>query len=160
MKFIERVLRFFLIIAVVLMFVEVVVEVSSRFIFHYPLPWGAEVSQTLLVWLTFIGSAAAFLRNDHVGIEFLVERLPDSIRKLSRRFNLLVIGAFLVCGTWSGIAVVRRTWRSATAALQIPAGILYMALPVGFALMIVFALWMLFTGKPRSRFEETEETPL
>jgi TRAP-type C4-dicarboxylate transport system permease small subunit len=160
MKFFERLLRFFLIIAIILMFIEVVAEVSSRFIFHYPIPWGAEVSQTLLVWLTFIGAAAAFLRNEHVGIEILVEHLPNSLRAVLRRFNLLVMGAFLVCGTWSGVIVVRRTWRSATAALQIPAGILYMALPIGFVLTIAFALWMFFTGKDRSRFEEPKEGSL
>ena len=149
MRVIERILRFFLIVAVVLMFAEVVVEVSSRFIFHYPIPWGAEVSQTLLVWVTFIGAAVAFLRNDHISVEILTERLPRRARVALHRFNLLVILAFLVCGVWSGVQVVKRTWRGTTAALQIPAGIMYLALPVGFALTIIFALWMLFTGKNR-----------
>jgi TRAP-type C4-dicarboxylate transport system permease small subunit len=136
------------------MFLEVVVEVASRFIFHYPIPWGAEVSQTLLVWTTFLGTAAAFLRNDHVNIEIFVEWLPAFARALLFRLNLLIILAFLGYGTWSGIQVARRTWRTTTAALQIPAGILYLALPVGFALTIICALWMFFTGK-----RKLEETP-
>ena len=149
MRVVERILRFFLVPAVTLILVVVVVEVTSRFIFHYPVPWGAEVSQTLLVWITFVGSAAAFLRNDHISIDFLAERLPHNARVVLRRFNLLVILTFLLCGTLSGIRVVSRTWRGTTAALRIPAGVIYLALPVSFAMMAVFALWMLFAGKDR-----------
>ena len=149
MKCIERALRVFLIAAVVLVFLEVVVEVASRFIFHNPLPWGAEVSQTLLVWITFIGAAAAFLRGEHIGVEMLVERLPHAARSILRRLNLLLILAFLGCGIWSGCKVVLRVWDDVTASLQISAGVLYLALPVGFALTALFALWMLLTGRQK-----------
>jgi len=155
MKAIERLLRPFLIAVVVLMFIEVVVEVASRFIFHYSIPWGAEVSQTLLVWMTFIGSAVALMRNDHISIDFLLERLPFRARTAMLRVNFVIILVFLACGFWSGVQVVKRTWNGSTAALQIPAGILYLALPVGFALMIPFALRVIFTGK-----NKIEEEPL
>ena len=46
MRIFDRLLRPFLVLSVLLIFLEVVVEVASRFIFHNPLPWGAEVSQT------------------------------------------------------------------------------------------------------------------
>ena len=36
-----------------------------------------------------------------------------------------------------------------TASLQISAGVLYLALPVGFCLMALFGLWMLFTGNEK-----------
>ena len=146
MKFIDRILRVFLIAALILMFLEVIVEVSSRFIFHNPLPWGAEVSQTLLVWLAFIGTAAAFLRGDHISIDMFAEYLPRVVRVALMRLNVLIILVFLACGIWSGYKVVTRVWDDFTAALQISAGILYLALPVGFALAFVFGLWMLFTG--------------
>lgn len=149
MKIIERILRFFLILAMTVIFVVVTAEVFSRFIFHISIPWGAEVSQTLLVWLTFIGSAAVFLRNEHINVDFLAERLQRRARIALGRLNLLIIMAFLACGVWSGIRVVTRTWRGTTAALQIPAGVLYLALPISFALMFLFALWMLFAGKEK-----------
>ena len=153
-RFFDRALRVFLIGLLVVIFVEVVVEVASRFIFHYPLPWGAEVSQTLLVWMTFIGSAAAFLRGEHIGIDMLVERLPQVLRGFLQRLNLLIILAFLGCGIWSGFKVVTRVWDDTTASLQISAGILYLALPVGFGLMFLFGLWMLVTGNKKLRVEK------
>ena len=149
MKRFDRLLRPFLILVVLLIFLEVVVEVASRFIFHNPLPWGAEVSQTLLVWMTFIGAAAAFLRGEHIGIEMLVERLSRTARAVLHRLNVLILLAFLVCGVRSGYRVVARVWDDVTASLQISAGILYLALPVGFGLMILFGLWMLITGNEK-----------
>ncbi len=149
MKRFDRLLRPFLILVVLLIFLEVVVEVASRFIFHNPLPWGAEASQTLLVWMTFVGAAAAFLRGEHIGIEMLVERLPRTARAVLHRVNVLILLAFLACGIRSGIRVVARVWDDVTASLQISAGVLYLALPVGFGLMTVFALWMLFTGNEK-----------
>ena len=149
MKLLDRILRVFLVVALILMFCEVIVEVSSRFIFHNPLPWGAEVSQTLLVWLTFVGSAAAFLRGEHIGVDMFADRLPRVARTALTRLNLLIVLAFLGCGIMSGYKVVTRVWDDVTASLQISAGVLYLALPVGFGLTFVFGLWMLFTGKDK-----------
>ena len=157
MKLLDRILRVFLIAALVLMFCEVIVEESSRFIFHNPLPWGAEVSQTLLVWVTFVGAAAAFLRGEHIGIDMFVECLPRGARAVLSRINVLIILAFLACGVWSGYKVVTRVWDDVTASLQISAGILYLALPVGFALAFAFGLWMLFTG--HEKLSDAEATP-
>ncbi|MDO4786994.1 MAG: TRAP transporter small permease [Fretibacterium sp.] len=156
MRIFDRLLRPFLILVVLLIFLEVVLEVASRFIFHNPLPWGAEASQTLLVWMTFVGAAAAFLRGEHIGIEMLVERLPRTARKVLIRLNVLIILAFLGYGIRSGCRVVARVWDDVTASLQISAGILYLALPVGFGLMALFGLWMLLTGRERL---ETERHP-
>ena len=44
-------------IALYVIFFEVIAEASARYIFSVPIPWGAELSQTLLVWITFLGSA-------------------------------------------------------------------------------------------------------
>ncbi len=159
MKLIDRILRVFLIVALVAMFCEVIAEVASRFIFHNPLPWGAEVSQTLLVWVTFIGAAAAFLRGDHIGVDMLISRLPRTARAVLTGANLLIILLFLGCGIQSGHKVVARVWDDVTASLQISAGILYLALPVGFALTFVFGLWMLFTGHEKLSDVEAKACP-
>lgn len=149
MRIFDRLLRPLLIFIVLLIFLEVVIEVASRFVFHNPLPWGAEFSQTLLVWMTFIGAAAAFLRGGHIGIEMLAERLPRVGRAVLHRVNVLIVLAFLVCGIRSGWRVVARVRDDVTASLQISAGVLYLALPVGFCLMALFGLWMLFTGNEK-----------
>ena len=59
--FLSRALRWFVTLAVVVVFVEVVTEVLCRFVLGAPIPSGAGLFQTVLVWLTLFGAAAAVL---------------------------------------------------------------------------------------------------
>lgn len=132
-----RAVENFLSIALLLILAEVVVEVGARYIFLAPIPWGAEVSQTLLVWITFLGSAAAMRRGEHMAVGLVVEAIRSE--RLLKAVSLLgdaALLAFLFIGTWAGWQVVNRTWGLKTTTLQIPAGILYLAFPVGCLLMI------------------------
>lgn len=136
-----RAVDIFLSIALLVVFAEVVTEVSSRYVFHTPLPWGAEVSQTLLVWITFLGAAEAARRKEHMAVTFILDAVkPDRLRGFLRRTGTTIMLAFLAIGVWSGWQVVTRTWSMRTTTLQIPAGILYLALPSGFIVMILAIL--------------------
>lgn len=131
-------------IALFVIFAEVIVEVSARYIFSVPIPWGAELSQTLLVWITFLGSAVAMRHGEHMAIRLVLDFLPwPSLRKGLEVIGNLFLVAFLIVGIWSGCLVVTRTWGLKTTTLQIPAGILYLALPVG-CLFMVIGLWQFF----------------
>jgi TRAP-type transport system small permease protein len=120
---------------------EVLVEVVFRYVLQKPLAWGAEVSQTLLVWVTFIGAAPALYRGEHMVITLVVNKIPSpALRRAFIALGRLVVLAFLVLGVWAGWLVVERTWGMRTTTLQIPAGVLYLAFPVGCLLMIIVAL--------------------
>jgi len=133
-----RAVDYLLSIALYVIFVEVVVEVSARYIFSVPIPWGSELSQTLLVWITFLGSAVAMRQGEHLAILFIRDITPWPFLKRGLEIlgNLFLI-AFLIVGMWSGYLVVARTWGLKTTVLQIPAGILYLAFPVGCFFMIL-----------------------
>lgn len=127
--------------AVVLTCIEVLVEVAFRYLFHLPLPWGAELSQTLLVWVTFVGAASALARGEHMAIGLAAQRIPSlRLRELVRLTGRLAVLGFLVLGVWAGALVTQRTWALQTTALQIPAGVLYFAFPVGCLLMLLIVL--------------------
>ena len=142
-----RPLDFFLVLAVLAVFTEVLVEVSFRYLLHRPLPWGGEFSQTLLVWITFIGAAVAYLNNEHMGVNLVMNRITSPLlRKLGYAAGRLAILAFLVIGAKGGYQVVSRTWSMRTTALQIPAGILYLVFPIPCILMIPIAVRTLLKG--------------
>ena len=140
----ERLLRPFDILlatAVIVVCIEVLVEVFFRYVLHMPLSWGAEVSQTLLVWITFIGAALALFRGEHMVIKLAVNKVSSpALRRVIRGAAHLAVLGFLLLATWSGWQVVERTWDMQTTSLQIPAGILYLAFPAGCFLMIFVVL--------------------
>lgn len=143
-----RAVEVFLSIALLVVFAEVVAEVSARYIFHAPLPWGAEVSQTLLVWITFLGSAEAARRKEHMSVTLVLDAFRSKkLRRLSEIAATMIIAVFLAIGTWSGWQVVTKTWSMRTTSLQMPAGLLYLALPVGFLLMILAVVFPSVPGE-------------
>lgn len=136
-----RPLEFLLIGSVIIVFVVVLVEVVSRYIFRHSIAWGSEVCQTLLVWVTFIGAASALAGGEHMEINLVMDRIKSAaVKKLLLLAGYLATLIFLVCGTSGGVQLVKKTWSMTTTTLQIPAGILYLAFPVGCALMIVVVL--------------------
>ncbi len=136
-----RPLELLLILAVIAVFAVVLVEVTLRYVFHQSIAWGAEVCQTLLVWMTFIGAAVALVGGEHMEISIFLDRVRAPLMK---KFLLFVGDAaillFLVCGTAGGVRLVQRTWSMTTTTLQIPAGVLYLAFPVGCVLMTIVVL--------------------
>jgi TRAP-type C4-dicarboxylate transport system permease small subunit len=140
LNFLERAFRpleVLLALSIVAVFIEVLTEVAFRYLLHLPVPWGAEVSQTLLVWITFLGAALALFRGEHMAINLLLDRISSArVRKTFEIAGDLAILAFLVIGIFGGYQVVVRTWSMQTTALQIPAGILYLAFPLGCLIMV------------------------
>lgn len=134
-------LDLFLIFGVVATFIEVLLEVAFRYILNRPLVWGGEMSQTILVWITFIGAASVLYRGGHIAIDFLPELVPPGrLRNALRLSGNLAILAFAAIGIWAGWKVVGRTWAMRTTAMQIPSGILYLAFPLG-CLLTIPAVW-------------------
>ncbi|MBQ9882581.1 MAG: TRAP transporter small permease [Synergistes sp.] len=133
-----RPLELLLICSVIVVFVVVLIEVVSRYIFHQSIAWGSEVCQTLLVWITFIGAAVALVGGEHMEINIMMDRIRSrGVKKLLMLIGDIATMIFLVCGTVGGVRLVKKTWNMTTTTLQIPAGILYLAFPLGCALMII-----------------------
>lgn len=71
-------------------------NVVARYVFHDAISWADEVEVCLLAWATFVGSAAAFKRNLHYGMDFLIVRLPEKGKFAFRIGVIALIGA--TCG--------------------------------------------------------------
>lgn len=136
-----RFLDILLALAVAATFAEVLTEVFFRYVLNTPLSWGGELSQTILVWITFIGAAVMLYRGEHMVIDLLARRISSpGARKALRFAGSFAILLFVLVGAFAGWQVVLRTWSMRTTAMQIPAGILYLAFPAGCALMVFVVL--------------------
>jgi TRAP-type C4-dicarboxylate transport system permease small subunit len=119
---------------------DVFLGVWSRYVMRATFQWYDEVARLCFVWMIFLGAAVAVRRGAHFRLHLLIDRLGPTAR---RRIDLLVIvvviafAAVLVAG---GIAIAPLARRQVTDALEISMLWFYAALPVGGALMIVFAL--------------------
>ena len=100
-----------------------------------------ELCELLMVWVTFLGGAAAMRRGLHMTItEFLDKLGPDRRRWADGVIDLLSIGILLLL-VWHGIGIVNSGWGNELTVLHIPQALQYLALPVGAGAMAVFAAW-------------------
>ena len=116
-------------------------NVALRFFSDRSILWVEEVSRYLMVWLTFLGAGLVLRYGGHIGIDTLQERVPNFARAI-RGVIFIVMLAFFVVMLWLGIRYTALTWGQTTPVMQIPIGAVYLAMPIGFALLIVHALLM------------------
>jgi len=111
-------------------------NVALRFLTDQSILWVEEVSRYLMIWLTFVGSGIVLRYGAHVAIETLAQSLPGAAVAI-RGAVLAVLLAFFAAMIWLGARYAMLTWDQTTPVLGIPIGAVYLAMPIGFALMIV-----------------------
>lgn len=112
-------------------------EVIARYAFNHPFFWSDEVTVYVFTWVAFLGSALALRDGRHIGISFLVERLPPVARGVVGSCADAIVLAFL------GLFLVQSakfSWMNRTVAsisLQIPLSLVSASLVV----MTLLMLW-------------------
>ncbi len=129
---------------IVLVFANVVLHA-----FHRDLAWVIELSEFMMVWVTFLGGAAAARRGAHMRItEFLDKLDPAKRRWAEAALQCVSIGVLILLVVY-GINLVNAGWGNELTVLGWPMALQYMGLPVGSACMLVFVaheLWRTVTG--------------
>lgn len=104
------------------------------------LSWTEEAARYLFIYVIWFGASGAVRDRSHIGIAFLVNFLPPRLRlALALVTNALVL-FFLANVVYWGWRAVLRQWDIPTAAIELPTGLVYLALPVTCALMVVRTL--------------------
>jgi tripartite ATP-independent transporter DctM subunit len=129
--------------AALLVVTEIVVlfaGVVSRYGFHRPLIWSDELASILFLWLAMLGAAVAFRRGEHMRMTALVASATPRRRAFLDVFATCAALAFLLLIAWPAAEYAYEESFITTPALQIANIWRAAALPVGIALMALFAL--------------------
>ncbi len=109
--------------------------------FHGDIAWTTEFGELLMVWVTFLGAAAATRRGAHMAIGELLDRLHGAARRRADAAIQLVVLATLGLLAWHGIGIVQAGMTSQLTVLGWPMATQYAALPVASVITMVFVLW-------------------
>jgi TRAP-type C4-dicarboxylate transport system permease small subunit len=143
---------------IALVFANVVLHVFER-----DLAWTIELSELLMVWVTFLGGAAAARRGTHMSITEFLDKLSPRSRLVADGVIDLVAAVVLVLLAWYGLKIVDAGWGNQLTVLGWPMSIQYLALPVGAVAMLVFVAWdlvQILQGKPRAERYGAPPAPL
>jgi len=121
------------------MFIVLLAQVISRYVFNKAFSWSEELALILFIWSIYFGATAAILRNQHLRLEIILAKLKPRARLTVDILNNFFFALFNCIILKGVIPIVQRLLRSgtATAVLSIPKWLNYGVLPLLFVLMIV-----------------------
>ncbi len=115
-------------------------QVFTRYVLHASIPWTEEVARMVLVWLVMLGAAVAMDRGEHYAITFLVAPLKGAARLLVITVTNVLGIAFLLALAVYGAEYVAANMKTVYVSTQVSRGWIYLAMPVGAAIMAVSLL--------------------
>jgi TRAP-type C4-dicarboxylate transport system permease small subunit len=121
-------------------------QVFTRYVLASPSPYTDELARYLLIWIGLTGAAYAAGKRMHLAIDLLPNKLTGRAREaLSLVIELAIFLFALVVMVFGGLRLVTLTLmlEQTSAALRVPLGYVYLALPVsGLLIMFYSALLM------------------
>jgi len=137
---VESAIKILMAVLIVSMVVLIGSQVGFRYALNEPLAWTEEVARHLMIWSALLGAAVAYRHKGHLGVDILVMHLRKPWRRMVEMIlQMLSIGFFGILVV-HGIPLVDRTMRQFSSAIRIPMGYIYASIPVGAALILLFAV--------------------
>jgi TRAP-type C4-dicarboxylate transport system permease small subunit len=122
-------------------------QVALRYLFGVPLAWSEEVGRFCLVWLTFIGAGVLVRRADgHPAVDTLPLALSGGPRGLVEAASRLLVIVGCVAMGWGGARMAQVQWAQTSPSLELSMGMVYLCIPVGAALGVVWGIRALARG--------------
>jgi TRAP-type transport system small permease protein len=107
-------------------------------LFSKDLAWVTELGELLMVWVTFLGGAAAARRGNQMSITEFIDKFSPAHRRWA---DVAVVGLCLVMLgilVWYGWRLVMANWGNELTVLGWPMAIQYMGMAVGVTCMFAF----------------------
>ena len=112
-------------------------QVFFRYVLNASLSWPEEMARWGFVWLTFLGMPVTVRRQSFISIELILRWIPTGLRPYHEVFLRVMTAATSVALIVHGVDFVGRS-TYVSPALQWPFRYMYLAVPVGAALNLMY----------------------
>ncbi len=128
----------------------VLANVLARLWFGRSFLWADEAARMALSILAFVGGAVAYRRREHAHVRLILGLLPPRGEAACLALaDVIVLFAAGLTGVVS-IGFIASNWSERTPILQLPASLIAMPLPLGMALILIFAADRLWRTRGRA----------
>ncbi|MEP3247477.1 MAG: TRAP transporter small permease [Sneathiella sp.] len=155
LRYLSKLIDVFLCVGGLAVLLLIFTNIVLRGAAGFDLAWSLEATAFLLLWLTFLGCAAAMSRGAHMRVTEVAAHLVP--RKLQPFLDLaisLIVAVLLISLIYHGQSISLHTWAQKTTVLYWPVGFLYASLPVGMTITLIFHLYNI-TLDVRRNFSRT-----
>lgn len=134
------------------MVITIGMQVFNRYVMGSSLVWSEELGRYLFIWSVYVGCGYAMREDRHLQVTALKQFTGPFVNRVLDVFTQIATLVFCGFAVWWGIGMIRflmQTGQEAPA-LEIPIYWVFLALPVGMALMALRCiqnLWADLTGE-------------
>lgn len=144
--FLFTIIKVALAVMLTLMVVITTMEVVRRYIFGLSFLWAEELVKFLLVATTFIGGPAAYRAGGLAFLDLVVSHVNEKTKKYINLFIniVIVISCIWLAKIGFEYSFSPMVAKSFSTGLKLKMTYIYVTIPVGFVMMIVFAIEQMF----------------
>ncbi|GAA2175522.1 TRAP transporter small permease [Agrococcus versicolor] len=136
-----RVLRVICVVLFAMLVLLVTWQVFTRLVLGDPSIWTEELARYTFVWVSLIGIALAVSEKADVVMEFVVERLPKAVQRITDVLAYLATLAFVLYAmVYGGLDQTIQAWGQRNPVLPLTQGQLYLSIPLSGILLTLFLL--------------------
>jgi TRAP-type C4-dicarboxylate transport system permease small subunit len=142
-KKIEKALERLMIFLMGFLVIDVLWQVTSRYVLSSPSSFTDELAGFLLIWVGLFGSAYVSGKNEHLAIDLLLHKTGPAGKKrleifIQSTIVLFCFSVLVIGGAW--LVYTRFALDVRSAALHVPLGYVYIVLPLSGLLAMYFAI--------------------
>jgi len=124
------------------MAVFVFANVVSRYLLNFSIIWVEELTRYMMVWVGFLGAGLVLRLGAHIAVEAFQDLLPRRAAQVLRAGIVALLAATFAAMTWLGVRYAAFAWEQETPALNWSTGAIYLAIPIGSALMLAHLVFI------------------
>ncbi len=144
LTFIDGLLRKIVVFAIGLMLSIIFLQVTLRYVFHFTFSFSEELARYLFVWTVFLCIPVVAKAGGHMAVGVVTERIQGFWSKVCLTSGSFLTLLFSTILFWQGVRMVRLTQFQTSPALGIKMSHVYLAIPLGAAMLLLITLEGLF----------------
>lgn len=137
-----------LLAAVAVMVCVVSAQVALRYGLNRSIDWADEVGRLAFVWSIFLAIPLGVRQGSHIGINIMVDKLPDAWRSVFKRAGAAVCAAMMFAIAWAAFRVAREQWDELMATVDWSVGWFIVPVGVGALLSALHLVRIALVGAP------------
>jgi TRAP-type C4-dicarboxylate transport system permease small subunit len=130
-----------------------------RYFVGKPITWGEEITLGMYVWMVMLGAAYVIQKNASIKLDFLMQKLPPTIRKVQLILVALVTMVFYVFLSYFAFRLMGLT-KNRTGVFKIHYQFIYASIIIGAVFIVVYLIKQMIhiaQGKPLDLTYSPEE---
>jgi len=145
-KIVDKILSWIVIVLMAVITINVLWQVFSRFVLQNPSSFTEELARYMLIWVGILGAAYVAGQKLHLAIDLLSTKLkgkPSALLEIFIQQCVFIFSFFVMVIGGLRLVYITLQLNQISAALQVPLGYVYLAVPISGLLMMFYSTYFI-----------------